>query len=99
MARITYVPSTHNDSAATFVVGQIYDNGGNLYRYVQFVDAVAYAAGHVVCWANTAENCAKYLRKGRKVQVEGKLSTRIWEDKEGNKRYTTEIVARNVTFL
>lgn len=53
----------------------------------------------VVCWAKTAENCARYLSKGRKVQVEGKLSTRVWEDKEGNKRYTTEIVARNVTFL
>jgi hypothetical protein len=53
MARIGFLPSTVNDAAATFVVGQILDYQGNLYRYVQFVDAVAYAAGHVVCWANT----------------------------------------------
>ena len=53
----------------------------------------------VVCWAKTAENCAKYLKKGRKVQVEGSLRTRVWEDKDNNKRYTTEIVARTVKFL
>ena len=46
-----------------------------------------------------AENCSKYLAKGRSVMVEGRLQTRAWEDKQGNKRYTTEIVATNVQFV
>src|SRR4051812_37933196 len=53
----------------------------------------------VVVWSKQAENCAKYLSKGRSVLVEGRLQTRSWEDKQGNKRYTTEIVAQNVQFI
>ncbi len=53
----------------------------------------------IVVWGKSAENCAQYLQKGRSVYVEGRLQTRDWEDKEGNKRQTTEIVAQNVTFL
>lgn len=53
----------------------------------------------VVVFGKTAENCAKYLSKGRQVYVEGRLQTSEWQDKEGNKRYTTEIIASNVTFL
>ncbi len=53
----------------------------------------------VVTFGKTAENCGNYLSKGRLVYVEGKLQTRQWEDKEGVKRYTTEIVARDVVFL
>lgn len=53
----------------------------------------------IVMWDKTAENCVKYLSKGSQVYVEGKLQTRKWEDKDGQERTTTEIVARNVTFL
>ena len=53
----------------------------------------------VVVFGATAENCAKYLTKGRQVAVEGRIQTKEWEDRDGNKRYTTEIVASNVTFL
>jgi single-strand DNA-binding protein len=53
----------------------------------------------IVVWGKQAENCAQYLQKGRSCYVEGRLQTREWEDKEGNKRQTTEIVAQNVTFL
>jgi single-strand DNA-binding protein len=53
----------------------------------------------VTVWGRTGENCGKYLSKGRQVYVEGRLQTRQWEDKEGNTRYTTEIVANNVVFL
>lgn len=53
----------------------------------------------VSVWGRTAENCGKYLAKGRSVYVEGRIQTRKWEDKEGQTRYTTEIVAQNVTFL
>jgi len=53
----------------------------------------------VVAWGRTAELCAQYLSKGRSVYVEGRLQTREWEDKEGQKRRTTEIVALSVQFL
>ena len=53
----------------------------------------------VVVWGKRAELCAEYLRKGRQAYIEGKLRTRSWDDKEGNKRYTTEIVANDVQFL
>ena len=46
-----------------------------------------------------AEICGEYLKKGRPVFLEGRIQSRNWEDKEGNKRYTTEIVANNVQFL
>jgi len=54
----------------------------------------------IVVWGKQAENCSKYLQKGRTVFVEGRLQTRAWEDKDsGAKRYTTEIVAQNVKFI
>ena len=53
----------------------------------------------IVAWAKTAELCAKYLNKGRTVYIEGQLRTRDWEDKDGNKRQTTEVHAQTVQFL
>ena len=53
----------------------------------------------VVVWGRQAENCSKYLAKGRQIFIEGRLQTRQWEDQNGSKRYTTEIVAQNVQFL
>jgi len=53
----------------------------------------------IVVWGKMAETCSQYLAKGRQVFVEGRLQTRQWEDKEGGKRYTTEIVASTVQFL
>lgn len=53
----------------------------------------------VVVWGKLAEICGKHLSKGRQVYVEGKLQTRDWEDQQGQKRYTTEIVANTVQFL
>jgi len=54
----------------------------------------------VVVWGKTAENCAQYLDKGRSCYVEGRLQTRSWDDKTtGEKKYMTEIVASQVTFL
>ena len=53
----------------------------------------------IVVWGKPAESCAKYLSKGRSVYVEGRLQTREWEDREGNKRSTTEINAQRVEFL
>lgn len=53
----------------------------------------------VVVWGKLAELCEKYLSKGRQCFVEGRLQTRSWDDKDGNKRYTTEIVASTIQFL
>ncbi|MGH7724366.1 MAG: single-stranded DNA-binding protein [Candidatus Eiseniibacteriota bacterium] len=53
----------------------------------------------IVVFGRTAENCGQYLDKGRQVYIEGRLQTREWQDKEGQKRYTTEIVANTVQFL
>jgi single-strand DNA-binding protein len=53
----------------------------------------------VVVWGKQAELCGKYLSKGRQVYIEGRLQTRSWEDNQGQKRYTTEVVATNIQFL
>ena len=53
----------------------------------------------IVVWGKLAELCKKFLSKGRQAYVEGRLRTRSWDDKEGNKRYITEIVANDVQFL
>jgi single-strand DNA-binding protein len=53
----------------------------------------------VVAWSKLAELAGQYLTKGRQIFVEGRLQTRSWDDKEGNKRYATEIVATNIQFL
>ena len=53
----------------------------------------------IVTWGRQAELCGKYLSKGRQIFIEGRLQTRTWEDQQGQKRYTTEIVCSNVQFL
>jgi len=53
----------------------------------------------VVVWGKRAEGLAKVVTKGTHLFIEGKLQTREWTDKEGNKRFTTEVVARNVLLL
>ena len=54
---------------------------------------------NIVVWRGLAEVAEKYLHKGDKVFIEGKLKTRSWQDKEGATRYTTEVVADNMTML
>lgn len=53
----------------------------------------------IVAWRGLAEVVEKYVRKGTKVYVEGKLKKRSWQDKDGNTRYTTEVVADELTIL
>ena len=53
----------------------------------------------VIVWRGLAENCAKYLDKGRKVAVVGEIQTRSYDAQDGTKRYVTEIVASDVEFL
>jgi len=53
----------------------------------------------VVSFGKLAEICGNYLAKGRLVYIEGRLQTRAWDDRDGNKRYTTEIIASNMQML
>ena len=67
------------------------DKGGNRIEQTEW--------NNVLVWRRLAEIEEKYLRKGSMVYIEGKLRTRPWEDKDGVKRYTTEIIADNMTML
>ena len=54
---------------------------------------------NIVAWRTMADLCAKYLSKGKKVAVSGEIQNRSYEDKDGNKRFVTEIIASDVEFL
>ncbi|BCR06135.1 single-stranded DNA-binding protein [Desulfuromonas versatilis] len=54
---------------------------------------------NIVAWRQLAEICGKYLHKGKQVYIEGKIQTRSYDDRDGNKRYTTEIVADQMQML
>ena len=54
---------------------------------------------NIVVWGKLAELANQYLKKGRSAYVEGKITTRSWDDRDGNKKYRTEIVAREIQFL
>jgi single-strand DNA-binding protein len=53
----------------------------------------------IVAFGRLAEICGQYLNKGKQVYIEGRLRTRSWEDKDGNRRYTTEIIATQMQML
>ena len=53
----------------------------------------------ITVFGKQAENANKYLAKGRQVFIEGELQTEKWQDKDGNNRYTTKVIASNVTFI
>ncbi|MCX6786086.1 MAG: single-stranded DNA-binding protein [Candidatus Komeilibacteria bacterium] len=67
------------------------DQMGNKQEKVEF--------HNIVAWRKLAETIGKYVKKGSKLYVEGRLQTRTWDDKNGVKRYTTEIVADNIIML
>ena len=53
----------------------------------------------LVCWNKTAEIAEKYLKKGSEIAIEGKITYENWEDKEGNKRYSTKIVVHDLLMI
>jgi single-strand DNA-binding protein len=53
----------------------------------------------IVAWGRLGEICGEYLHKGKQVFIEGRIQTRTWDDRDGNKRYTTEIVALAMQML
>ena len=54
---------------------------------------------NLVAWGKTAEIMEKYVQKGSEIAIEGKLTNRSWEDKDGNKRYTTEVLVNELLLL
>ncbi len=87
-----YTPSGQAVTQFTVAVNRNYkDNQGEWQEETEWF--------RVVAWGPLAERTAEYLRKGRKVYVEGRLQTRQWEGQDGQKRYTTELVANTVTAL
>ena len=79
-----------NSTSFTVAVSRNYTNA-NGERETDFINCVA--------WRKQAENIAKYCTKGSQVAVEGRIQTRSYDAQDGTKRYVTEIIADNVTFL
>lgn len=95
MGRLTRDPELRRTNSGTAVasftlaVDRDFKNG-NGEKETDFIEVVA--------WKNTAEFVSKYFSKGKMAIVAGRLQTRNWQDKEGNKRKTTEVVADSVYF-
>lgn len=54
---------------------------------------------NIIAWGNVSKIADKYLKKGSKVAVEGKLTSRSWDDKDGNKKYITEVIIHDILML
>lgn len=84
--------TTKNNPVASFTLAvnrdYINENGE---READFIN--------IVVWNKQAENCSKYINKGSQISIEGRIQTRSYEDKNGEKRYTTEVIADQVHFL
>lgn len=87
---LKYLPSGAAVCEMRIATNESYTKDGQKHEKVEW--------HRVKAWGKTGENCAQYLDKGRAVYVEGRLETRSW-DKDGEKRYATEIVAHTVQFL
>ena len=93
-------PQDRNNETSCVVKKASFPLATTEYRRTKDGERVEQTEWHnVVCWRALAEIAEKILRKGTQLYVEGKLQTRSWEDKEGNKRYITEVVADNFTVL
>ena len=89
---LKYTPSGAAVTNFTLATNEVWkDNEGNSQERTEW--------HRIVLWRKQAESAGEWLKKGRKVYIEGKLQTRSWEDKDGVKRYTTEIVGDTFTML
>ena len=87
---LTQTPSGISVCKFTLAVNRNYTNA-NGEREADFLN--------IVTWRGLAENCGKYLVKGKKVALSGQIQTRSYDDKDGNKRYATEVIADDVEFI
>jgi single-strand DNA-binding protein len=89
---LKYTPSNRAVCNLRLATNEVFkDKDGNKQERVEW--------HRITVWGDQAENCSKYLAKGRSVYLEGRLQTRSWDDKDGQKRYSTDIVADRVVFL
>ena len=97
---VVSLPQDRRDDSSNVVKKASFSLATTEYRRTREGERIEQTEWHnVVCWRTLAEIAEKILRKGTQIYVEGKLQTRSWEDKEGNKRYITEVVAENFTVL
>ena len=94
---LTRDPELRSTSGGTSVCGLRIAVNSRRKEGDQWVDKPNYF--DVTVWGSQGENCAQYLAKGRPVAIDGRLNWREWEDKEGNKRQTIDIIADSVQFL
>lgn len=89
---VSYLPSGQSVTKFSLATSRSYkDKNGELKDETEW--------HNIVAWGKLGEICAQYLAKGRQAYVEGRIQTRSWEGRDGNKRYTTEIIAENVQML
>ncbi len=97
---VVALPQDRNDETSNMVKKASFPLATTEYRRNRDGERIEQTEWHnVVCWRTLAEIAEKILRKGTQIYVEGKLQTRSWLDKDGNKRYITEVVADNFTVL
>ena len=97
---VVALPQDRNDETSKVVKKASFPLATTEYRRNREGERIEQTEWHnVVCWRTLAEIAEKILRKGTQIYVEGKLQTRSWIDKDGNKRYITEVVADNFTVL
>jgi single-strand DNA-binding protein len=89
---LKYTPNGAAVTTLSIATNEVWkDNDGNKQERTEW--------HRVVLWRKLAEIAGEWLKKGSKVYLEGRLQTRSWEDKDGVKRYTTEIIADTLTML
>jgi len=89
---LKYIPSGQAVANFTLAVNRKYSGkDGEKKEEVAFI--------RIIAWAKLAEICNEYLKKGSPVLVEGRIQTRSWDGPDGQKRYSTEVLAENVQFL
>ncbi len=88
---LRYVPSGAAVAAFGLATNDRYKKDG------EWVDKAEFH--NIVAWRQLAEICGKYLHKGKQVYIEGKIQTRSYDDRDGNKKYITEIVADQMQML
>jgi single-strand DNA-binding protein len=89
---LSYLPSGQSVAKFSLATTRAYkDKSGELKEETEW--------HNIVAWGKLGEICAQYLAKGRQAYVEGRIQTRTWEGRDGNKRTSVEIVAENVQML
>lgn len=89
---LKHIPSGNAVANFSIAMGEKYkDKAGVMQEKTEFLN--------IVVWGKLAEICNQYLSKGKQVYLEGKVTTRSYDDKDGNKRYVTEILASSVQFI